>query len=160
MSLCGKMEAEIEMKAPADKVFEFYTCLAYQMSKSSPEMLQSVDLQKGQWGKKGSILCWNYLIDGKVEKIKMITEEIDYRNKSATYKTIEGDLLEFYKSFSFILQVTPREEGSLVHWSFEYEKLNANIPNPETTLPAVVHACKDIDAHLTQAKTQSSPQLQ
>ncbi|KAJ0038723.1 hypothetical protein Pint_22316 [Pistacia integerrima] len=148
MSLCGKMEAEIEMKAPADKVFEFYTCLAYQMSKSSPEMLQSVDLQEGQWGKKGSILCWNYLI------------EIDYRNRSASYKTIEGDLLEFYKSFRFILQVTPREEGSLVHWSFEYEKLNANIPNPETTLPAVVHACKDIDAHLTQAKTQRSPQLQ
>lgn len=99
--------------------------------------------------------------DGKVEKIKMMTEEIDDRNKSATYKTIEGELLKFYKTFKFILQVTPREEGSLVHWSFEFEKMNANIPNPESTLPAVVHACKDIDVHLTQQpNAQRSPRLQ
>lgn len=99
--------------------------------------------------------------DGKVEKIKMMTEEIDDRNKSATYKTIEGELLKFYKTFKFILQVTPREEGSLVHWSFEFEKMNANIPNPESTLPAVVHACKDIDVHLTQQpNARRSPRLQ
>lgn len=72
MSLCGKMEADIEMKAPAEKVFEFYTCLAYQMSKSSPEMLHSVDLQEGRWGQKGSVLCWNYLIGNIVRNLRLL----------------------------------------------------------------------------------------
>ncbi|KAJ0038145.1 hypothetical protein Pint_22323 [Pistacia integerrima] len=85
---------------------------------------------------------------------------IDDKNKSATYKTIEGTVLNMFKSFKICLEVTPRDEGSVPHWTLEYEKLNANVEDPKAMLHGLVDTCTDVDAHLTQqANTQSSPQL-
>ncbi|KAJ0038720.1 hypothetical protein Pint_22319 [Pistacia integerrima] len=86
---------------------------------------------------------------------------IDDKNKSATYKTIEGTGLQMFKSFKIYIEVTPRDEGCVLHWTLEYEKLNANVEDPKAMLHVLVDTCKDVDAHLTQqANTQSSPQLQ
>ena len=71
--------------------------------------------------------------------------------KSVTFKVIEGDLLEHYKSLKLIIEVSQKDEGSLVHWIIQYEKLNEDVVDPHTLLQFVVDVTKDIDSHLTQA---------
>ncbi|KAJ0096008.1 hypothetical protein Patl1_15451 [Pistacia atlantica] len=160
MALSGQMKADVEFKAPADKVFEFYTLTPYHMTKTSPKYIQSVDLLEGQWGKDGCVYNWNFLLDGKTA-FNMEKVAIDDKSKSVTYKTIEGTVLKMFKSFKICIEVTPRDEGSVLHWTLEYEKLNANVEDPKPMLHVVVDTCKDVDAHLTQqATTHSSPQLQ
>lgn len=72
-------------------------------------------------------------------------------NKSVTFKVIEGDLLENYKSLKLVIEVSQKDEGSLVHWIIQYEKLNEDVVDPHTLLQFVVDVTKDIDSHLTQA---------
>ena len=57
--------------------------------------------------------------------------------------------MESYKSFKFIVQATPEDEGSLVHWTLIHEKLNVNVPNPNTMLQFAFDQTKEVDAYLT-----------
>ncbi|KAG2321635.1 hypothetical protein Bca52824_014848 [Brassica carinata] len=45
-----------------------------------------------------------------------------------------------YKSFLVTFQVTPKEgePGSVLHWHFEYEKINEEVAHPETLLQFAV----------------------
>ncbi|GAV84156.1 Bet_v_1 domain-containing protein [Cephalotus follicularis] len=149
-SLSGKLQGEIETKAPAGKLHDAI-CKAYLIAKVCPEKIKSVDLQKGHWGTVGSIITWNYLIEGKPEISKTVTEAIDYDNKTLTFKSIEGDILKYYKSFKHNMQAIPNGEGSLVRWTLEYEKLNDDIPDPNSMLDLVTSSCKDVGAYLTRA---------
>ena len=79
---------------------------------------------------------------------KEVIETIDDQNYLVTYKVIGGILKEMYKSFKFIIQATPKGEGCLVHWTLEYEKLNADDPDANTMLQFAIGQTKDIDAHL------------
>jgi hypothetical protein len=75
----------------------------------------------------------------RLPRIEVI-EAIDDVNQSATFRANEGVIKTEYKNFIIIVQATPRGEGScLVHWSFEYEKLKDNIPDPRTLLDRVLH---------------------
>ncbi|KAM3753207.1 hypothetical protein ACB098_03G076400 [Castanea mollissima] len=89
--------------------------------------------------------------DGKTSVAKEIIEAIDMENKSVTFKVIEGDLLEHYKSLKLIIEVSQKDEGNLVHWIIQYEKLNEDVVDPHTLLQFVVDVTKDIDSHLAQA---------
>jgi hypothetical protein len=89
------------------------------------------------------------IIDGQAKVAKEKIEAIDETNKSITFKVIEGDLLKEYKSFKIFVQASPKGEGSLVHWSMEYEKLKEDVPEPKTLLQFAVDMSKDIDGHLT-----------
>ena len=53
--------------------------------------------------------------DGKAVLSKEVLITIDDKNHSVTLKMIEGLLMESHKSFKFIVQATPKDEGSLVH---------------------------------------------
>ena len=86
--------------------------------------------------------------DGKACVSKEIIEAVDNENNKIIYKEIEGDLLQNYKSFKFILQVTPQKNGSVAHWTLEYEKLKDHIPDPHTMMEMVIELSKGIDAHL------------
>ena len=96
------------------------------------------------------------LIDGVAKTAKEVIEAIDDEKLSTTFKVIEGDMITTeYKSFTAIVQATPKGEGScLSHWTFEYEKLNENVPDPQTLLEFWIHCLKDIeDHHRTQLPT-------
>jgi len=88
-------------------------------------------------------------IDGEAKAAKEKIVATDDTNKSITFKVIEGDLLKEYKNFVIVFQATPKGEGSLVHWTLEYEKLKDDIPEPNTLLQFLIDVSKDIDAHLT-----------
>ena len=79
-----------------------------------------------------------------------MVEGLDMKYNKMTFKVIEGDLLGHYKSFKFLLQVTPKEKGSVVNWVLEYEKQNDNTPDPYTLLELTVEMSKEIGAYLSQ----------
>ncbi|CAF2194881.1 unnamed protein product [Brassica rapa] len=64
--------------------------------------------------------------------------------------SLVGIIETTYKSFVITLQVTPKEgePGSVVHWHFEYEKINEEVAHPETLLQFAVEVSKELDAHL------------
>ncbi|KAM3699958.1 MLP-like protein 43 [Castanea sativa] len=149
MSLFGKLDAEIEIKASAYKFHEVNSKRLAEVSKLGPNFIQSVDLVEGEWGQEGSVMCWYFNFDGKAVMSKEVIEAIDDKNLSVTFKVIGGILMELYKSFKFIVQATPKGEGSLVRWTLEYEKLNVDDPESNTMLEFTIGITKDIDAHLT-----------
>ncbi|XP_031271268.1 MLP-like protein 34 [Pistacia vera] len=128
------------------------------------QYVQSVDLLEGQWAKMAAFTTGLYLVKSASNgntAFNMEKVATDDKNKSATYKTIEGTGLKMFKSVKICIEVTPTDEGSVLHWTLEYEKLNANAEDPKAMLHMLVDTCKDVDDHLTQqANTQSSPQLQ
>ncbi|KAJ0037675.1 hypothetical protein Pint_22312 [Pistacia integerrima] len=49
----------------------------------------SVDLHEGRWGKEDPIVSWNFFLDEKAANNKVKVEDMDNKNKSITYITIE-----------------------------------------------------------------------
>ncbi|MCA2150961.1 MLP-like protein 43 [Mangifera indica] len=148
MSLVGQLETDVEIKAPAKKFHDIFSCRPHHISNVCPEKIQGVDLHEGDWGNSGSVICWNYMHDGVPEVAKEIIEAIDDEINSTTFKVIEGHLLDKYKSFLFIVQASQKEEGSLVHWTLKYEKVSEEVPEPKGMLKLAIDVTKDIDAHL------------
>ncbi|KAI4354374.1 hypothetical protein L6164_003241 [Bauhinia variegata] len=112
--------------------------------------LFSVDILEGEWGTEGSIIIWKYFVDGKAYLAKEVVETIDKENNSITFNVLEGDLLQLYKSFKFMVQVGLRDNGSRVHWIMKYEKLHDHIPDPYSMIEPATVMVKDIDAYLIQ----------
>ncbi|XP_044490844.1 kirola-like [Mangifera indica] len=154
MALSGQLKPPaVVIEPPADKVYELYTRKPYEMSQSSPGKIQSVDLIEGQWGKDGSVYCWNFLLD-RTTMCNKVEVRMDDKNKSASYKTVEGSLMNSFKSFIISIQVIPLEKGSSVLWTLEYEKLNASVEEPKLMLQIVVDCCKDVGVYLSQKPPQ------
>ncbi|XP_021911712.1 MLP-like protein 43 [Carica papaya] len=152
MSMHGKLEAHLEIKASAEKFHEIFTHRPHHISNVSTDKIHGCDLHEGDWGTVGSIVYWNYFHDGKKKVAKEIVEAIDVDKNLIKFKVIEGDLMEEYKSFSFTIQVTPKEngEGSTVHWLLEYEKISDEVAHPETLLDFCIDVSKELDAHLIE----------
>ncbi|KAG6597609.1 MLP-like protein 43, partial [Cucurbita argyrosperma subsp. sororia] len=150
MGLFGKVEADVEITPSASKFHEIFHQRPHHISNFSTGIIHGVDLLEGEWGKVGSIVVWRYLHDGKVVASKEIIEAVDEENNSITFTAIEGCLLQQYKSFKFKLQCIPKEKGSVVHWTLEYEKLHHGIPDSHSLLQLCVALSKDIDAYLME----------
>ncbi|GLT36903.1 hypothetical protein SLA2020_112500 [Shorea laevis] len=152
MSLAGKLETDVELKASAQQFHEVLCSRPHHISNVSPSKIQGVQLHQGEWGKEGSVIIWNYVSDGKAKVLKEQVEKIDPVKNSVTYKVIEGDVLNEYKSFKITIQVTPKGTGSVSHWTYEYEKLHPGISHPEKFLQFATELSREIDSHLTGAK--------
>ncbi|GMI82417.1 MLP-like protein 43, major latex protein like 43 [Hibiscus trionum] len=128
-----------------------FTNKPHHLHHSCKDKVQGCDLHEGEWGKVGTIIIWSYVHDGKAKKSKEVIESIDHDKKLITFKVLEGDIMEEYKSFLFTLQVSPKSggSGSVVYWTMEYEKRHEAIDPPQTLLQLTVDISKDIDAHLT-----------
>ncbi|KAL5553457.1 hypothetical protein UlMin_040858 [Ulmus minor] len=151
-SLFAKLEKDVEIKAPADKFHHMFRNIPHHISNAAGERIQGCDLHEGDFGTVGSVVIWNYNHDGKPEVAKEVIEAIDDEKNSMTFKLIEGDLLEKYKSFKVSYEATPKNdgEGCVVHWTLEYEKLHDEIVDLHTLVQFVVDLSKDIEAHLLQ----------
>ncbi|XP_010427894.1 PREDICTED: MLP-like protein 43 [Camelina sativa] len=149
-SLVGKLETEVEIKASASKFHHMFAERPHHVSKATPDKIHGCDLHEGDWGKVGSIVIWNYVIDGKASMVKDMIEAVEPEKNLIKFKVIEGDLMKEYKSFFVTIQVTPKHggSGSVVHWLFEYEKINEEVAHPENLLQFAVGMSKEIDEHL------------
>lgn len=61
MSLYGKLEADVEIKAPANKFHEVFCSRPHHISTMSPDKIQACNLHEGDLGKEGSVIGWNYV---------------------------------------------------------------------------------------------------
>ena len=68
MSIFGKLETEVEAKAPAYKFHEVNSKRIHETTKICPRYFQKIDLKEGEWGGEGSVTCW-YFIIGRITKI-------------------------------------------------------------------------------------------
>lgn len=67
------------------------------------------------------------------------------------YSVIDGDMMQYYKSFKASLEVIPEEEGSLVKWLCEFEKASEEVPNPDIIRDFAAKNFKEIDEYLLTA---------
>lgn len=75
-------------------------------------------------------------------------EAVDLENKSWTYSIIGGELMEYYKTFKATITVTPKDGGSILKWSGEFEKTGHEIPDPHAIKDFAVKNFKEIDEYL------------
>jgi hypothetical protein len=152
LTLYGKLEVDIEIKASPEQFHEVLSKRPHHLPNVSGNNIQGVELHEGEWGEPGSVLFCNYFHDGEHKVLKQIVESVDEENKSIAFRVIEGDLMKEYKTFLHSISVTPKESGSNVHWILEYEKINEQVAHPETLLELVKELSKDLDSHFTGAE--------
>ncbi|KAL7181340.1 hypothetical protein ACSBR1_040261 [Camellia fascicularis] len=141
---------QVEIKSDGDLFHEIFRYKPHHISTMSPGNIHGVDLHEGEWGTVGSVICWNYTHDGKKKIAKEIIEAIDEENKSVTFKVVEGDLMQLYKTFIVTVHVDTKGENNLVTWNFEYEKLNEAVEEPTTLMDFCITVTKDIETHHLQ----------
>ncbi|PQQ20835.1 MLP-like protein 28 [Prunus yedoensis var. nudiflora] len=132
--LKGKVETEIEIKAPAEKFYNIFKSRAHHVPNISSGSIQGVQVHEGDWETHGSIKSWNYSVGDEVGVFK---EKVEYNdeNKSITQNGVEGDVF--------------KQHCDLV--SIAYEKLNDNVPAPDKYVGLMANVIKDLDAHFIKA---------
>ncbi|GJR69047.1 MLP-like protein 423 [Tanacetum coccineum] len=86
-----------------------------------------------------------------VKSAKEKIEELDEAKKKVAYSVIDGDMMQYYKSFKATLEVIPEGEGSLVKWLCEFEKASEQVPDPEMIRDFAAKNFKEIDEYLLKA---------
>ncbi|KAH9624043.1 hypothetical protein KSS87_019112 [Heliosperma pusillum] len=156
MRVIGKFEVEVDIEGGGGDVFhEIFSTRPHDISAISPANIHGVEVHEGDFGKPGSVLLWNYTIEGKKCVAKQIVEVIDEENKLVRFKKIDGDLLKEFKSITLTLHVVPRGDLTGVKWIAEFEKIDESMPYPTKLLDLCIAITKDIETHhLNEAKTE------
>jgi len=145
----GIVETTVELKSSSEKFHDMLVGRPHHLSDASSN-LQGCELHEGEIGQVGAVLLWNYVHDGETKVMKHKMESLEPEKNRVTYRVLEGDIMNEYKSFVITFQVTPKEgePGSIGHWHFEYEKINEEVDHPETLLQFAVEVSKEMDEHL------------
>ncbi|CAL5206657.1 unnamed protein product [Lathyrus oleraceus] len=151
MDLCGKVFTEYEIEASAAKFYNIFRKQLQHIPNISPEV-HGARVIEGDWENVGSVIQWEYTIDGREESAKEKIDTLDDENKVITYSLFDGEVSENYKSLKGTLEVMDEEYGALVRWSFEYEKIKEDITGafPNSYLDLVLEVTKAVDAHLVK----------
>ncbi|XP_047309675.1 kirola-like [Impatiens glandulifera] len=143
-----KLVNQVEIKSDGDVFHEIFRQRPHHISTMSPSLIQNVDIHDGHdWGTVGSIIYWNFTHDGKEKVAKEIIREIDEEKKLVKYEVLEGDIKEHYKTFFVTVHVDTEGENNLVTWTFEYEKMNADVEDPTSLMDFCIAVSKDIETH-------------
>ncbi|XP_022775862.1 MLP-like protein 43 [Durio zibethinus] len=162
MALTGKLKAEVEVKAPADKFFSIVRSESHQIPNATSDKIHNVEMHEGDWEADGSIKLGKYTVGKKTliqpflntkqvehilyidflvfssvrisENVSETIEAVDDRNKSVTCNALDGNVAKYYKTFKGTVIVTASGQGSLVKWTLIYEKQNQNVPDPKKYL--------------------------
>ncbi|RDX68144.1 MLP-like protein 423, partial [Mucuna pruriens] len=87
---------------------------------------------------KKFIQVYSISLSSPVKIVKEKIEVVDDENRTLLYRVIDGGLLNYFKHLKGHLSVTPKGEGSLVKWSYEYEKASQEVPKPDMVKEFVV----------------------
>ncbi|KAL4574361.1 hypothetical protein LXL04_021190 [Taraxacum kok-saghyz] len=149
MGLSGRKVAQVDIKCNVDVFLGLLRDRPHNLSKIAPDHILGCELQEGEWGAIGSIVLWNYKIDGKTVASKQVLEAINEKQKSITYTPAEGDaMLQIYKSLKAHVQVRENGEAKSVTWTLEYEKINEDVPDPNALIDLACNVTKVIENHL------------
>ncbi|KAJ8443151.1 hypothetical protein Cgig2_005702 [Carnegiea gigantea] len=124
--------------------FNYRTMTGYRRGKPTCEVSTKHDEEQSK------LACM--VAHGKTGCIKKKIEDIKEENRLITFTVVEGDVLkEHHKSPKAKLQVIPKGKGSLVKWTFEYEKLNHEAREASTSIDILLNLTKYIDAYVANA---------
>ncbi|KAL3372939.1 hypothetical protein AABB24_005127 [Solanum stoloniferum] len=144
MGVKGKLIASKEVKCGEHLIHDLFLTNSHHIPYISPSKINRIDINEGEIGKIGTIMNCRYNEDGQEKIVKYVIEAIDHHKNSISRKVIEGDLLEFYSSFTFVSYC----QHQWATWTIEYEKKNEDTPEPLIFLGFILDMTKDIEAHL------------
>ncbi|KAL4563612.1 hypothetical protein LXL04_027657 [Taraxacum kok-saghyz] len=148
MALTGKRVAKVKIESDSHLFLELWKSKQHEVSSMSPTTYRNCQRHEDTVETVGCLHSWNYCLDGKESFAKTII--IDEDENSITYKILEGDLMELYKTFVVNIHVETQGSQNLVTWTIEYEKLNSTVPDPNTVVDFYTKATKDIETHHLQ----------
>ncbi|XP_010913536.1 MLP-like protein 423 [Elaeis guineensis] len=149
--MASKVEAEVEVKSPADNFWGALRDSTALFPRIFPEQYKSIETVEGDGKSAGTIRLLKYAEGAPIVTFaKERVEVADDGNKLVSYSVIDGELVSFYKPFKVTLQVVPKSDGGLVKWWLEYDKVNEEVPQPDFILGTAVKTFKDLDAYLLQ----------
>ncbi|KAI6668161.1 hypothetical protein NL676_028573 [Syzygium grande] len=134
-NLRGKLEAEVELKSPADKFFKIWRSETHKLPTATSKNIQGVKVHEGDWDQHGAIKIWNYTVEGKSEVFKEKVE-LDDDNMSFTLHGIEGDVFDAWKVFKPACKVIPKEQGSVAKLSISTKSTRRATLTPTSTWPS------------------------
>jgi len=62
MSLSGKVEGEVEIKASAEKFFDIFRKKLHHVPNITPEKIHAAKVHEGDWENVGSVKHWDFTI--------------------------------------------------------------------------------------------------
>ncbi|XP_021774943.1 MLP-like protein 31 [Chenopodium quinoa] len=147
MGIKGKLEVEVDINCHGDIFHEIFSTRPHHVSDMSPSNIHACDVHDGEFGKPGSIINWNYTLDGKKCVAKELVEVIDEENKLVRFKIIEGDLLNEFKTFTLTVQVIPMGDITGVKWTAEFDTIDDKGHYPTKLIDFCIAVSRDIEAH-------------
>ncbi|CAN1139781.1 MLP-like protein 329 [Linum perenne] len=79
--MSGKLEAEVELKAPPAKFYNVFRQTAHHVPNHAPSNIQDVQLHQGDWDCHHAIKIWHYTCEGKEEVFKERVESSTTRRR-------------------------------------------------------------------------------
>ncbi|KAJ0965423.1 hypothetical protein J5N97_026561 [Dioscorea zingiberensis] len=147
--MASKFEVDEMVKSSADKFWGAIKESTELFPKIFPEQYKSVEIVEGDGQSVGSVRLIKF--NEGMPIVKFSKEKIEVKDeakKLVTYSVLEGDILSFYKTFRATLQVVPKEDGSLVKWSVEYDKVSEEVPEPDLIKDTAFKTFRDLDQYL------------
>ncbi|PWA41390.1 kirola [Artemisia annua] len=152
MGLSGKKDVQVDIRCNRDVVYGLFKHRLNDLLYIAPQYYLGCELQEGEWGTVGAIFIQNYLLDGKKQFCKKCLEALDEVNRSITYKVCDGDLLKAYKSFKEHLRFDGKGDNNCTFtWTLEYEKMNEDVPDPDSVFEAVQSIIKYAETHIVES---------
>ncbi|CAL1413670.1 unnamed protein product [Linum trigynum] len=146
MARAGTLEVDVEIKSPADKFWENIRNSTTLFPKAFPDQYKSIEVLQGDGKAPGSIRLFTYADGSPLVKVsKESIDSVDEAKRSVSYSVIEGDLLKYYCTFKGHIVVAPKEEGCLVKWTCEYERVSDDVEVPHVIKDFVVKNFKEVD---------------
>ncbi|KAK7313868.1 hypothetical protein VNO77_39070 [Canavalia gladiata] len=151
MSLGGKISTEIGVHSTAAKWFKLFATQLHDVQHLT-DRVHGTKLHHGEdWHHNETIKHWTYTIDGKVTKCHESIESIDEQNKTITYKLFGEDIDKQFKVFKLIFKASEKNQGALVTWTIEYERISDDVEPPYGYIEYFHKCTSDIDGHLVKA---------
>ncbi|KAK3442356.1 hypothetical protein EUGRSUZ_B02546 [Eucalyptus grandis] len=146
------LEAEVEVKSPADKFWVSMRDSTKLFPKIFPDQYKNIEVLEGDGKAPGSVRLFTYGEGSPLVKVsKEKIDGVDEADKVVTYSVIDGDLLKYYKNFNGSIKVIPKGDGSLVKWSCGFEKASDEIPDPHVIKDFAIQNFKELDEFILKA---------
>ncbi|CAN1298393.1 MLP-like protein 31 [Linum perenne] len=133
-AMSGKLEAEVELKAPPAKFYNVFRQTAHHVPNHAPSNIQDVQLHQGDWDCHHAIKIWHYTCDhdyigiigihrGEGRGVQGKSREFDDAKKTAKLIGVDGDVMKIYKVYNVIYKVIPKGNGEhgVAKLAIEYE---------------------------------------
>ncbi|GMI87793.1 MLP-like protein 423 [Hibiscus trionum] len=149
MACTGKLEVEIDLKSPADKVWSTIRDSTTIFPIALSHDYKSIEVLEGDGKSPGTVRLFIYAEGSPIVKVsKERTESVDEAEKTYVYSIFDGDLMKYYKSFIGKIVVVPKGDSSLIKWSCDFEKASEDIPDPSIIKDFAVKNFVEIDDYL------------